>query len=120
MFDNLTIKKYDKITEYANSLFNIYKIISKKSEINSDNRLRAISLIIYKYVLKIAIDNKLDLSIVEDSETINLIPFFEYVAFNNIEFYDFNNIQITDVDINNPLDLERFVLSHIYYITQQN
>lgn len=43
MFDNLTIKKYDKITEYANSLFNIYKIISKKSEINSDNRLRAIS-----------------------------------------------------------------------------
>lgn len=118
MFDNLNTTEYDKITEYAFSLFNIHKIICKKADSKNDTRLKAIAIIIYNYVLKIAIDNKLDLSIAEESETINLIPFFEYVTFHNIEFYDFNNIQITDVDTNNTLDLERFVLSHIYYITQ--
>jgi hypothetical protein len=85
--------------------------------------MKAIALTIYNYVLKLSKDNNIDLNTSEqietDIENINLIPFFEYIAFHNIEFYDFKNIQITDVDINNAKDLERFVLSHVYYITQK-
>jgi hypothetical protein len=37
----------------------------------------------------------------------------------NIEFYDFTKINIDEVDVRKKEDLEKFVLSHIYYITQQ-
>jgi hypothetical protein len=55
----------------------------------------------------------------KDAETINLIPVFEYISHNNIELYDFTKIQVTDVDITKREDLERFVLTHVYYITQK-
>jgi hypothetical protein len=48
-----------------------------------------------------------------------MVPFFEYVSLNNIEFFDFNKIQPQDIDVNSEADLERYVLSHIYYITQK-
>ena len=37
---------------------------------------------------------------------------------NNIELYDFSNINVNDVNITKKEDLERFVISHVYYITQ--
>ena len=33
--------------------------------------------------------------------------------------YDFNNIDLSDVDVNKDEDLEKYVLTHIYYITQK-
>ena len=117
-------RKYDKMNEYILSLFNIFKIIYRKAEKQKEQRMKAIALTIYNYVVKLSKDNNIDLNTADQSEqtdtdTINLIPFFEYVSFHNIEFYDFKNIEITDVDINNAKDLERFVLSHVYYITQK-
>ena len=112
-------RKYDKMNEYVLSLFNVFKIIYQKAEKQKEQRMKAIALTIYNYVIKLSKDNNIDLNTSEqietDTDTINLIPFFEYVSFHNIEFYDFKNIQITDVDINNANDLERFVLSHVYY-----
>ena len=32
--------------------------------------------------------------------------------------YDFTKIEVTDVDTTKNSDLERFVLTHVYYITQ--
>ena len=49
----------------------------------------------------------------------NLIPVFEYISYNNIELYNFENIDISDVDMTKNEDLERFVLTHVYYITQK-
>ena len=54
----------------------------------------------------------------KEPELINLIPIFEYISVNNIELYDFSKIDVNDVDITNNADLERFILTHIYYITQ--
>ena len=45
---------------------------------------------------------------------------YEYINKNNIKILDFNNIKIEDIDINNEYDIERFVLSHIYYIYENN
>jgi hypothetical protein len=48
-----------------------------------------------------------------------MIPFFEYITFNNIELFEFDKIKIEDIDISKSEDIERFVLSHIYYLTQK-
>jgi hypothetical protein len=64
-------------------------------------------------------DYNVDLKQVVESESINLIPIFEYISHQNIELYDFSKIQIEDVDTTKTSDLERFILTHIYYITQK-
>ena len=109
---------YDKMNEYVETIFTVFKMVNKKSQENKDYKLRYISLMIYNYVLKLSKDINLDLKTIQENDTINLIPFFEYVSYNNIEFYDFNSIKIEDVDVTKGSDLERFVLTHIYYITQ--
>jgi len=37
---------------------------------------------------------------------------------NNIELYDFTSINMDDLDVTKKEDLERYVLTHVYYITQ--
>lgn len=109
---------YDKMNDYIESVFTVFKMVNKKAEQQRDKKMKFIALIIFNYVVKIAKDNQFDLKQIEDNESINLIPFFEYVSYNNIEFYDFKNIEVSDVDTSKSEDLERFVLTHIYYITQ--
>jgi hypothetical protein len=78
-----------------------------------------IALTIYNYVLFMSKNYTIDLKNVKEPEMINMIPIFEYISNRNIELYDFSKIDVSDVDVNKKDDLERFVLSHIYYITQQ-
>ena len=78
-----------------------------------------ISLVILNYVKKKSIDFKVDLIKMNEQESINLIPVFEYISFYNIELYDFTKIDVSDVDTTKNEDLERFVLTHVYYLTQK-
>ena len=109
---------YDKMNDYIETIFTVFKMVHKKAEQQRDTKMRYISLMVYNYVLKMAKENNILLSTLQESDIINLIPFFEYVSYNNIEFYDFEKISIDDVDVTKTSDLERFVLTHIYYITQ--
>ena len=119
---NLTTKqcneKYDKITDYIVSIFNVFQLVNRKAEAQNDKRLKMIGLVIYNYVRKMSIDNNVNLKEIQEPKTINLIPIFEYISFNNIELYDFLNIDVSDLDTTKNEDLERFVLTHVYYITQ--
>jgi len=108
------------MNDYIESLFTVFSIVNKKAEQKKDKKMKFIALAIYNYLLKTAKDNGVDLKNINESETINLIPFFEFVSYNNIEFYDFNKIKMEDVDVTKASDLERFVLTHVYYITQSN
>lgn len=111
---------YDKMSEYVTSLFHVFLMVNKKATVNKDDRLKMIGLTIYNYAKYLAYENHIDLKTVDNNpEHINLIPIFEYVATNNIELIEFSNVQMDDIDITKKEDLERFVLSHIYYITQQ-
>lgn len=110
---------YQNINEYINTIFIIFKMIYNKAFQQKNSKLQTISLIIYNYALKKAKDNNFDLNMIHDKENVDLTPFFEYVNYYNIQLYDFSNIKIEDVDINKETDLERYVLSHIYYITQK-
>ena len=119
MSENNSIQSYDKMPDYIASLFSVFKMVNKKGADNKDTRLQMIALTIYNYTRYMATEFKVDLSDLPETEIINLIPIFEYISYNNIEFYDFTKIDISDLDVRKKEDLERFVLSHIYYITQQ-
>ena len=110
--------RYDKMEDFVTSIFNVFKMVNKKAERQQDKRLKIICLIIFNYVRYMAKEFDINLIDIKEEESINLIPVFEYVAANNIELYDFLDIDINDVDVTKKDDLERFVLSHIYYITQ--
>lgn len=119
-----TIKQFDKIREYIEAVFDVFHFVNKKSQDQKDRRLQMISLTIYNYTRKMARDNNVNLNDfvktdVSSNEHVNLIPIFEYISYNNIELYDFSKIDVNDVDVTKNEDLERFVLSHVYYITQK-
>ena len=119
------------MNEYIETIFHVYimvfKMTNASKQNNNDNaKLKCISLVIYNYLIKISKDTEFDLSKLKSVSTsseydnidINLVPFFEYIAHNNIELYDFSKIEEADMDVSNSDDIERFVLSHIYYLTQ--
>jgi hypothetical protein len=112
--------RYDKMDDYIKSVFNVFQMINRKAGQQNDKRFKMIGLTIYNYAIYMSTEYEIDLKNIIEPERINLIPIFEYVTANNIEFLDFTNININDIDITKKDDLERFVLSHIYYITQGN
>lgn len=106
--------------DFVETIFSIFKMANKQAAASSNEKLKYISMIIYNYVCKMAKDNKIDIKTLHDKESsINMQPFFDYIEYNNIELYNFKIIEMSDVDINSSKDIERFVLSHIYYITQK-
>ena len=121
---------YDRMNEYIDTIFQVYIMVIKMTHDNKNNhdntKLKCISLVIYNYLIKLVKDTEFDLSKLKGTPTgdeyaqmdINLVPFFEYIAHNNIELYDFSKIEESDMDVSNGDDIERFVLSHIYYLTQ--
>ena len=110
--------RYDKMEDYVSSIFNVFQLVNKKAEQQQDKRMKIIALVILNYTRFMAKEHNVDLRTVQQSESINLIPIFEYVAANDIELYDFKTINMNDVNVTIKEDLERYVLTHIYYITQ--
>jgi hypothetical protein len=111
--------EFDKMSEFIESIFNVFKMVNKKADTQNDKRLKMISLVIFNYVRKMAKDYNVSLKELSEPDAINLIPVFEYISYNNIELYDFTKIDVTDLDVTKNSDLERFVLTHVYYITQK-
>ena len=110
--------RYDKMEDYIASVFSVFQMVTRKAEQQNDSRFKMIGLVINNYVRYMSKKYEIDLKEIVEPESINLIPVFEYVAANNIELIDFSNITLDDIDVTKKEDLERFVLSHIYYITQ--
>lgn len=112
--------KYYNMEKYIESVYTVFLTFRNTAEKKNDRKMQVISLIIYNYVNKLAKEHEINLKELKiQLESINLIPIFEYISYNNIELYDFSKIDMSDVDTNKESDLERFVLTHIYYITQQ-
>ena len=112
------VKIYDKMPDYIASVYNVFQLINYKAEKQSDKRMKMVSLMVFNYVRKLAKDYSINLRELPEPDSINLIPVFEYISHNNIELYDFSKISVTDVDVSKNADMERFILTHVYYITQ--
>jgi hypothetical protein len=110
--------RYDKMENYIGSIFNVFQLVNRKAEQQKDKRMKMVALVIFNYVKFMAHEYNVDLKNLVEPESINLIPVFEYVSMNNIELYDFKSINMDDLDVTKKEDLERFVLTHVYYITQ--
>ena len=110
--------RYDKMEEYIASVFNVFQLVNRKAEQQQDRRMKVVALVLFNYVRFMANEYNVDLKKIAEPESINLIPIFEYVAANNVELYDFKTINMNDLDVTKKEDLERFVLTHVYYITQ--
>lgn len=115
-----SVQSYDKMSDFIESVFNVFQLVNRKAEKQKDKRFKLIALSIYNYARNLAKENNMNLSNVKEPDSINLIPIFEYISHNNIELYDFTKINVEDVDVSKKEDLEKFVLTHIYYITQSN
>jgi hypothetical protein len=110
--------RYDKMEDYVFSIFNVFQLVNRKAEQQQDKRMKMVALVIFNYVRFMSKEYNVDLKNLVEPESINLIPVFEYVSANNIELYDFKTINMNDLDVTKKEDLERFVLTHVYYITQ--
>lgn len=111
-FDNGRMK------EYIEALFNVFHIVNSRSDDKGDRKFKFIALIIYNYMVKMAKDNDIDLRELNVKKNVDLSVIFDYININQIELYDFSKIEMDSVDVTKREDIERFVLSHVYYITQ--
>jgi tRNA uridine 5-carbamoylmethylation protein Kti12 len=110
---------YHKSNEYIETICSVSDMLSSKATISDNIRLKTISQVIQNYTLQILKETNVNVEKLNKNEYINMVPFFEYVSFNKIEFFDFNKMQPQDIDVTSEADLERYVLSHIYYISQK-
>jgi len=110
---------YDKMEDFIETIYNVFNSVNSKADLKRDKRLKYIAVLILGYVTKLAKDNSVNLKEIEEPESINLIPFFEYVNFKGINLLEFDKVQVEDIDVTKSDDIERFILSHVYYITQK-
>jgi len=102
--------------EYLVSVKSICNMLFEKSNKTHDKKLLYISMMIFNYLKGILNELKLEYSNIETEDFINLFPLYEYKTANKIELYNLQEIQPDDVDIQNKQNIERFVLSHIFYM----
>jgi len=106
---------------YIETIYNVYLNTDKIANLNLQNKkLKCIVIIIYNYLNKLSIDNNIIINTLTITKDINMIPFFKYIDANNIELLDFNTLHESDINVSSAKDIERFVLTHIYYLTQNN
>lgn len=110
----------EKSKEYIESIYNFMEVLYKKAVKLGDNKLIQISKLIFNYVVTCCAESKVLIKDLTKNEDFDMKPVYEYITNNKIGIMDLNNIQIQEIDINNPQDIERFVLSHIYYIYENN
>jgi hypothetical protein len=111
---------YNKIEEFIKTLYDVFNVTNEKSRVTKDIKWTAIAQLIYNYMYKKAYENFIDVRSLSHTTTyINMVPFFEYINYCNIELYDLDNLEENDVDMNKEEDKEKYILSYIYYITRK-
>ena len=111
---------YEKSTEYIESILNFMDVLYKKAVKLNDAKLIQISKMIFNYVITCCSEVGVLIKDLKKNEDFDMKPVYEYITNNGIKILDLNNIKFEEIDIKNHLDIERFVLSHIYYIYENN
>jgi hypothetical protein len=112
--------RFEKSTEYIESIYNFMEVLYKKAIKLDDKKLMQICKLIFNYLITCCSENNILIKHLNKKEDFDMKPFNDYIQYNNIEMLDLNNISFEDVNVTNPQDIERFVLSHIYYIYTNN
>ena len=111
---------FEKSIEYIESIFNFMEVLYKKAVNLNDKKLLQICKMIFNYLITCCNERKVLLKHLNKNENFDMKPVYDYIDENKIQILDLNNILPQDIDISNSQDIERFVLSHIYYIYANN
>jgi hypothetical protein len=120
---NLAEKKKNIEKEFIETIHKVFISLNNKGKSTNNQKLGLICMTIFKYLKeKIVLSGfkEGELSLPMDSvDTINLVPFFTYLRDNDITVLNFEELEMNQINITKFKDVERFVLSHIYYLTQK-
>jgi hypothetical protein len=111
---------HEKSQIYIESIFNFFEAIYNKAIKLNDNKLLQISKLLFNYISYCCSENKILFKALKKDGNFSMQPVYEYITNNDIKLLDLNNVKFEEIDVKNPLDIERFVLSHIYYIYENN
>ncbi len=111
---------FNKSLEYIETIYNFMETLLEKAKKLKDNKLMSISKLIFNYLISCCSEKNVLIRDLNKKQDFNMISINEYITNNKIELYDLLNINFEDVNINNSQDIERFVLSHIIYIYENN
>jgi len=111
---------FEKSKDYIESIFNFLEVLYKKAVNLKDAKLIQICKMIFNYLITCCSECKILIKDLKKNEQFSMKPVYDYIDENNIQILDLINISLEDINISNPQDIERFVLSHIYYIYDNN
>ena len=111
---------FEKSVEYIESIYNFMNVLYAKAVNLNDKKLIQICKMIFNYLITCCDERKVLLKNLNKNDNFDMKPVYDYIDENEIQILDLNNILPQDIDIKNPQDIERFVLSHIYYIYANN
>jgi hypothetical protein len=111
---------FEKTKDYIECICNFLDVLNDKANKLKDIKLKNICKLILKYIVTCCTENKILITELKKIDDFDMKIVYEYINKNNIKIMDFNNIKMEDIDINNEYDIECFVLSHIYYIYENN
>lgn len=111
---------FEKSTEYIESIYNFMEVLLKKANAQKDNTLLQICRLIFNYLIQCCFENKILIRDLQKKDNFDMKSVYDYISENNIQILDLKNVTPQEINISNPLDIERFVLSHIYYIYTNN
>ena len=112
--------EFEKSKEYVESIFNFMEVLYKKAVKLNDNKLIQICKLIFNYLITCCNESNLLMKNLNKNNDFSMKPVYEYIQDNKIEILDLNNLSLEDINVTNARDIERFVLSHIYYIYENN
>lgn len=106
---------------FIETIYRIFLLANRKAEMQQDKRLKFICLAIFNYVRDLAKEHEVDLRTITfdpANTTVNLVPFFAYIEKNEVQLLNLQTATINSINVGNKKDLERYVLSQVYYLTQ--
>ena len=104
---------FEKSIDYIETIFNFMDVLYKKAVKLNDNKLIQICKMIFNYLITCCSESKILIRDLKKNENFVMKPVYDYIQENNIQLLDLDNISFEDVNVSNPLDIEKFVLSHI-------
>jgi hypothetical protein len=111
---------FEKSKEYIESIYNFMEVLYRKAVKINDIKLIQICKLIFNYLMICCGETNMLIKNLDKNDNFNMKPVYDYITNNKIELFDLNNINIGDVNVTSSVDIERFVLSHIYYIYEKN
>jgi hypothetical protein len=111
---------FEKSIEYIESIFNFMDVLHRKAMKLNDKKLIQICRLIFNYLITCCAERKVLVRDLKKNEDFDMKPVYDYIHDNDIKLLDLNNVLPEDIDISKSQHIERFVLSHIYYIYANN